>query len=189
MKTHRKSGAVASRAPIRRLTGPIAALLLPALLLLGGAVACLDTVDPPESLAWEGQLQPVTDDAAEPNDEGEPNDEVPVAGSVGAVTTGEQTQIGIGIDQGPVEAELGWLFRTGSCNDPEDPIAPAEVFPPISTDDLGQGELTVVTGQRLNRNRTYATQVYSEPEAQGTLLACADMERVDLGGTGASLGR
>lgn len=178
MKTYCNSGTVASRSPIRRPMGPITALLLPGLLLLGGTVGCLDTVEPPESLAWEGQLQPVI------NDELEPNDDVLVTGSVGAVSTGEQTQIGIGIDEGPVEARLGWLFLTGSCSDPESPIAPADLFPPIDTDDMGQGELTVVTGQRLNRNLTYAAQIYSQPEAQGDLLACADMERVDLGGGG-----
>ena len=181
MKNHFKPGAAASHTSARRPAGPITALLLPALLVLGGTVACLDTVEPPESLAWEGQLQPV------PGGDMEPNGEVLVTGSVGAVTTGEQTQIGVGIDEGPAEAQLGWLFLRGSCGDPDDPISPAEVFPPIDTDDLGQGELTVVTGQRLNRNHTYAAQIYSEPEAQGDLLACADMERVDLGGTGASL--
>jgi len=178
MKIHCKSGAVTSHAPTRRPTGPITALLLPTLLLLGGTVACLDTVDPPESLAWEGQLQPVIDDGAEPNDV------VLVTGSVGAITTGEVTQIGVGIDEGPAEVQLGWVFRRGSCENPDDPIAPVEVFPPIDTDDMGQGELTVETSQRLSRNQTYAAQIYSEPEAQGDLLACADLERVNLGGGG-----
>ncbi len=174
MKTHCTPEPTVSRAPVNRPAGWIACLLLPALILLATA-ACLDTVDPPESLAWEGQLQPVIADDVEPNGD------VLISGSVGAVTTGEETQIGIGIDEGPTEAQLGWVFLRGTCAEPDEPIAPVEVFPPIATDDLGQGELTAVTPQRLNRNLTYAAQIYSEPEAQGDLLACADMERVELG--------
>ena len=150
----------------RRLALALSAALL---VLLAG---CIETIEPPETLVWEGTLH--LDAPEQQGANGQPT----LTGSVAAITAGQETRVGVGIENGPEVSELGWLYRFGTCDAPGAPIAPAEVFRPIRLDELGEGERTVSTYQRLDRDAAYAAEIFAEADDRLTRLACADMERL-----------
>lgn len=137
----------------------VLAAVLPALL----AGACSGIAEPPETLFWEGTL--------EPGAGGLPD----LRGTAAMVASERVTQIGIGIEEGPPGATFGWIVRNGSCNEPREPVGPVSAFPAVVVSDERSGDATTVLQRRLGANVDYAAQIVEDADGTGEVIACADL--------------
>jgi hypothetical protein len=129
-------------------------------LILAG---CLSTTEPPETLFWEGQLVAMPDGPAD------------MAGPAAMVALQTQTRLGIGLTGAPDAAIYGWLLRAGTCDSPQESVAPASAFPALQVSDGGVDAEAVI--QRRLTGTDYAVQVVENSDGTGAVLACADLAR------------
>ena len=125
--------------------------------------ACLSTTEPPETLFWEGQLI------------GQPDGPAGIGGPAAMVALQAQTRVGIGLEGAPDGATYGWLLRAGTCDAPQETVAPASAFPPLPVVD-GQVDAEAVIQRRIT-GTDYAVQVVENSDGTGAVLACADLTR------------
>jgi hypothetical protein len=133
-----------------------------AILMAGG---CLDSVEPPETFAWSGEL---VASAGAP---------IFVSGQVAVLRNLGVTTISIGLSDAPAGSRFGWGVREGPCDGSGDPLVVASVFGVLEEDEEGEFNRTIEIGRRLDGTATLSAEVFAEPDGTGAVLACADLDR------------
>lgn len=94
------------------------------------------------------------------------------------VANPNDTRAVVTVENPPLDLQLSWNVRTGSCDGDGTRIAPQNAFPTLKYED---DVLTanVLIFRRIDTVGTHAAEVYAGSDATGELLACADLLQVD----------
>jgi hypothetical protein len=130
--------------------------------LLGLTAGCMDSTEPAETMFWQGSFQPPAQ----------------LAGGMAMMSEANITIIAVEVEGADEGDRLDWLVRTGSCDDPGNPLAPAGAFPFLLLGEAGRAEAQAILYRRVGDADVYAGQVLADAADGGGVLACADLVRV-----------
>jgi hypothetical protein len=133
-----------------------------ALLILGLSSGCLDSTEPAETIFWQGSFEPPS----------------PLAGGMAMMAEAGITIIAVEVEGAHEGDRLDWVVRTGSCDDPGSPLAPAGAFPFLLVGEASRAEAQTILHRRVGDADAYAGQILADPADGGEVLACANMVRV-----------
>jgi hypothetical protein len=145
----------------KRKGGATSLLVLVALASL--SVGCLDSTEPLETIFWQGSFEPPAQ----------------LSGGIAMMSEANVTIIGVEVEGADDAERLHWIVRTGSCDAPGSPLAPAVAFPFLLLGEAGSAEAQAILYRRVGDADRYAGQILADPADGGEVLACANMVRVD----------
>lgn len=130
--------------------------------LAGLSAGCLDSTEPLETIFWQGSFEPPAQ----------------LSGGIAMMSEANITIMAVEVEGADEADRLDWIVRTGSCDAPGNPLAPAVAFPFLLLGEAGSAEAQAILYRRVGDADVYAGQILAEPAAGGEVLACANMVRV-----------
>jgi hypothetical protein len=146
-------------------------LVLAIFLGIAPAGCDVDSVAPPQEVAWSAEVLPLPSE--------DPENTVNFSANVAMVAREGETSISIGLKDAEPGTTFGWTVRTGTCSQAgfsldTDPGA----FPDLVANALGTAESDIVLAGRVPDNESYAAEILGDPAAGLLILGCSEMVKV-----------
>lgn len=131
------------------------------LVWIPGLLAACSGVTTPQVTAWQADFSAGrTPDA--------------LGGSVAVLSQPDRLDASIQINNAPAGANLTWLLRNGSCQQPGDVVGGRAVYPALTPDSAGSASAEAIANATLDPGGHYQASVLA---ADTVALACADLQR------------